>query len=503
MADPELSNTRGTRAPRRISRAEVAAVRPAPKRRSQKPVLIGDWQPTLPSRMNVRSKGCGHYTWGDPHMTGRIAAFDLDGTVIQPGDGKAFPKDSFDWQFCSPLVVPKLRELHRAGYSLVLISNQASSNPKLPTDFRKKVPYICRKIGVPLHVYACWDFDEYRKPAPGMWHAVQKLVAAAGNEIDYDSSFYVGDAAGRRTDHADTDRKFALNAGLRFMTPEELFAGADPDPDWALWGWNPFSYQHAVDAAGLFSKGSAAPDPSEVVLLVGAPASGKTHHYEHALQPQGYQLLEFGTERGFAVPLHVKGWLQQRLDVPVPTSGSEEAPFSPGPPPSGAPARLVLSSSFPSRHSRRNLLAYLRTTYPHARLGAIVFSPAGGFDEAASGKGGVELWKHNSVWRMAYQTRSGEEALNRNDSLGRAGPTSLVPIEAFKRWERDWEEPTLDEGFDAIEQCVFGLDPARTSPHAFAAWHQWLADVYPGKAIKTGRVAIEGPGWTGIRSAQR
>ena len=61
----------------------------------------------------------------------------------------------------------------------------------------------------------------------------------------------------------------------------------------------------------------------------------------------------------------------------------------------------------------------------------------------------------------------------------------------------------LNSGFDAIEQCFFGLDPARTSPHAFAAWHQWLVDIYPGKAIKTGRVAIEGPGWTGIRSAQR
>ncbi|KAG0667521.1 hypothetical protein C6P46_000054 [Rhodotorula mucilaginosa] len=445
-------------------------------------------------------------------MTGRVAAFDLDGTVIQPKDGKAFPKDSFDWQFCSPLVVPKLRELQRAGYSLVLISNQASSNPKLATDFRKKIPYICRKIGVPLHVYACWDFDEYRKPAPGMWHAVQELVAAAGNEIDCASSFYVGDAAGRRTDHADTDRKFALNAGLRFMTPEELFGGAVPDPDWALWGWNPFSYPHTappestslrVDAAGLLSKSSAAMDPSEVILLVGAPASGKTHHYEHALQPQGYQLLEFETERGFAVPLHVKGWLQQRLDVPVPTPGSEEAPLLSGPPPSGAPTRLVLSSSFPSRHSRRSLLAHLRTTYPHVRLRAIVFCPAGGFDEATSGKGGVELWKHNSVWKMAYQPASGEEALDRNDSLGRAGPTSLVPIEAFKRWERDWEEPTLDEGFDSIEQCVFGLDPARTSAPSFAAWHQWLADVYPGKAIKTGRVAIEGPGWTGIRSVQR
>jgi hypothetical protein len=151
MADSRTPNTGGTRAPRKSARAEDAAVRPAPKRRSQKPVLVGEWQPTLPSRMGARSKGCGHYAWGNPNMTGRVAAFgefvmppsapscsgamlsgesaqaharalqrlthnaDLDGTVIQPKDGKAFPKDSFDWQFCSPLVVPKLRELQRAG----------------------------------------------------------------------------------------------------------------------------------------------------------------------------------------------------------------------------------------------------------------------------------------------------------------------------------------------------------------------------------------------------
>lgn len=49
-------------------------------------------------------------------MPMRVACLvDLDGTVIQPRDGKPFPKDSFDWQFCSPRVVPKLRELHRAG----------------------------------------------------------------------------------------------------------------------------------------------------------------------------------------------------------------------------------------------------------------------------------------------------------------------------------------------------------------------------------------------------
>lgn len=149
MADPKLSDTGGSL--HKPARAGGAAVR-APKRRSQKPVLVGEWQPTLPSRMGARSKGCGHYAWGNPLMAERIAAFgefvmllstlsvgascsdallsassdadgqalkrldsDLDGTVIQPKDGKAFPKDSFDWQFCSPLVVPKLRELHRAG----------------------------------------------------------------------------------------------------------------------------------------------------------------------------------------------------------------------------------------------------------------------------------------------------------------------------------------------------------------------------------------------------
>lgn len=40
---------------------------------------------------------------------------------------------------------------------------------------------------------------------------------------DYEKSFYVGDAAGRTGDHNDTDRKFAVNAGLIFYTPEQYF----------------------------------------------------------------------------------------------------------------------------------------------------------------------------------------------------------------------------------------------------------------------------------------
>jgi hypothetical protein len=37
---------------------------------------------------------------------------------------------------------------------------------------------------------------------------------------DMAKSYFVGDAAGRPDDHSGTDRKWAMNAGLKFYTPE-------------------------------------------------------------------------------------------------------------------------------------------------------------------------------------------------------------------------------------------------------------------------------------------
>lgn len=61
-----------------------------------------------------------------------------------------------------------------------------------------------------------------------MFQVVQQLYKEHGLEIDMDQSVYVGDAAGRQADkrkmvlkdHSDTDYKWALNVGLRFLTPE-------------------------------------------------------------------------------------------------------------------------------------------------------------------------------------------------------------------------------------------------------------------------------------------
>ena len=72
---------------------------------------------------------------------------------------------------------------------------------------------------------------------PGMWLELERIFAQDGITIghscpsddlslfthsreDKSASFYVGDAAGRANDFASTDRKFALNVGVQFYTPE-------------------------------------------------------------------------------------------------------------------------------------------------------------------------------------------------------------------------------------------------------------------------------------------
>jgi hypothetical protein len=80
--------------------------------------------------------------------------------------------------------------------------------------------------GMPIRILAGLAKDIYRKPNIGMFDVVQAVYRARGYEVDLEESVFVGDAAGRMPykgkakDHGDTDFKFALNVGLRFLTPE-------------------------------------------------------------------------------------------------------------------------------------------------------------------------------------------------------------------------------------------------------------------------------------------
>lgn len=51
-----------------------------------------------------------------------------------------------------------------------MLSNQFISANK-QTIFKDKLPLIFGSLDVPLHLFAAFARDEYRKPAPGMWKA--------------------------------------------------------------------------------------------------------------------------------------------------------------------------------------------------------------------------------------------------------------------------------------------------------------------------------------------
>ena len=136
--------------------------------------------------------------------------------------------------------------------------------------------------------------DAYRKPCIGMWDCLLSKYLHP-HPVELSRSLFVGDAAGRpagwkqgrRSDHASTDRKFALNIGLRFLTPEEFFLGESGfayaserfDPK------QPMSLTESISISEILSRSEAT---QEAILFVGSPASGKTTFYQRHLAPLNY-----------------------------------------------------------------------------------------------------------------------------------------------------------------------------------------------------------------------
>lgn len=214
----------------------------------------------------------------------KIAAFDMDGTIITPKSGKVFPTDFNDWKILLSQIPAKLKQLIQDDYKVVFMTNQGgmAKGTTKPSEFREKLVNIASKLSIPLQVFISPKQSIYRKPSTGMW---KYLVDQAndGIAVDMSSSFYCGDAAGRQAkwalgkkkDHSCGDRLFAMNLGLKFYTPEEYFLGQRPvaykEPS-----FNP----RAFEVSGPLLHPSNADLTSvkqEVIMLVGYPGSGKSH----------------------------------------------------------------------------------------------------------------------------------------------------------------------------------------------------------------------------------
>nr|XP_023418950.1 bifunctional polynucleotide phosphatase/kinase isoform X2 [Cavia porcellus] len=191
---------------------------------------------------------------------GKVAAFDLDGTLITTRSGKVFPTGPSDWRILYPEVPRRLQQLDTEGY----------------------------KVLVATHAGMC------RKPLTGMWEHLQER-ANEGVHISLSDSIFVGDAAGRPADWAPgrkkkdfscADRLFALNLGLPFATPEEFFLKW-PVARFELPAFDP----RTVSCTGpLFLPETSTllhVDP-EVVVAVGFPGAGKSTFLQEHLVSAGY-----------------------------------------------------------------------------------------------------------------------------------------------------------------------------------------------------------------------
>ncbi|CAG8602483.1 2952_t:CDS:10, partial [Paraglomus occultum] len=353
----------------------------------------------------------------------KIAAFDLDKTLIKTKGKSNYPRDEHDWLWLYKTIPRQLKQVYDEGYKVVIITNQAGldikkKSEKLRKDFLNKIRHISAQLEIPFQIFIATSKDKYRKPMTGTWwYLTEKCNADVYvGTADISESFYVGDAAGRPTnwkpgkaaDWADTDRKFAENIGLKFYTPEEYFQGEAAVP----YFYGDFDPKD-VKNVPLFTPSDTplVPEPPhpELIICVGPPAIGKSTFVKKHLIPMGYVHINQDT-------------LKSRVKC---LQASHQA--------LAADKSVVVDNTNPDMNSRKEFIDIAKVYGVPTRCFWFV--------------GGEMLAKHNN----SYRSQADDEG-------------KLIPDVAYRTFKSRFEEPTPSEGFAEIKQINFifeGTDEER------------------------------------------
>ena len=165
----------------------------------------------------------------------KIAGFDLDSTLILTKSGKTFQQDFNDWKFIIDIKLLKqyFTKLKNDNYHIVIFTNQSGiSKNNLYNEFYNKIYDILSHL-TKFNISVCvsYNHDYYRKPLTGLFDTYISFLSIYLNRkinIDYDNSFYCGDACGRlfndkTKDFSNSDRYFSHNINLKFISPDDYF----------------------------------------------------------------------------------------------------------------------------------------------------------------------------------------------------------------------------------------------------------------------------------------
>jgi len=276
---------------------------------------------------------------------------------------------------------------------------------------------------LPFRIFAATAKDGHRKPMPGMWFELERIFAQDGITIDKGTSYFVGDAAGRAGDHASTDRKFALNVGVQFYTPEEYFLKISPAPH-TLPGFHVSSLKQDPQAS-LASAVLPLDQKTEIVVLVGPPCLGKSTFYRTHFAPAGY--------------LHVN---QDTLGSrPKCVKAAEEA--------LAAGKSCVIDNTNRDVQTRKYYLDIAKRLQVSARC--FVF------------QGSVELAWHNNLYRAFARPAS---------VVAREPVRALVPYAAITGFADAYEAPSTKEGFAEVRDIPWTFEGSEEERRQWSMWLQ-------------------------------
>jgi bifunctional polynucleotide phosphatase/kinase len=319
------------------------------------------------------------------NMGQKIASFDLDGTLIIPKSKKKFAIDSSDWTWTFKTVPNKLKELYNSGYSIVIISNQAgiSDNKQYGDAWIEKLNYVVNELNIEMKIFCSISKNKYRKPLTTF---KDEFFPKKIN----DESFYCGDAVGRKGDFTDTDYKFALNANLKFYTPEDLFLGQKNDLPELIYCID-FENKSYCNDDLIFE-----PKNREMIIMVGYPGSGKSYISNQIKEKYNYEIINQDT-------LKSKAKCIKEATKFIKNGNS-----------------IIIDSTNPSKEKRKEWINLAKDNKYSVRIIEMQTN--------------IEQCKHNNIYRSL---------INNEDR-------DVVPDIVYNLYKSKFEKPDLLEGIDEI-----------------------------------------------------